>query len=320
MPVVAGIDEAGYGPTLGPLVVTATAFESSRLTNVADLWDSLGRSVSKEASRSDPRLLVSDSKKAYSRAAGLKRLEETTLSFLSAGGWPVESLTQLMSLVCPTHDRVRATYPWYTDSHLPLPVEMAREDLVGKSQLLAASLQSAGVRFCGAQSRVVCPAEFNASVRRTGNKAVTLFEQVAGLLHSLWDRHAAQGLTVFVDKQGGRDKYLPQLAPEFFGKAIRVHKEGLDHSLYEIRHGDSRMEVHFVVEGDQKHFPTALASMYSKYLRELDLRLFNRYWQREAPSLRETAGYPTDAERFLMDIEPARRRLGVDPDLMVRQK
>jgi len=45
----------------------------------------------------------------------------------------------------------------------------------------------------------------------------------------------------------------------------------------------------------------------AKYLRELAMEAFNRYWTSRVPGLRATAGYPVDARRFLAETEAARR-------------
>ena len=44
--------------------------------------------------------------------------------------------------------------------------------------------------------------------------------------------------------------------------------------------------------------PAALASMTSKYLRELAMRAFNEFWCGRVHDLAPTAGYPRDARRF----------------------
>ncbi len=54
-----GIDEAGYGPTLGPLVVTAWGMSFPEGKD--DLWHTLRDSVSRR--KSDPGIVVADSKK-----------------------------------------------------------------------------------------------------------------------------------------------------------------------------------------------------------------------------------------------------------------
>ena len=76
---------------------------------------------------------------------------------------------------------------------------------------------------------------------------------------------------------------------------------GLDHPL----------RVTFKPRADAGDLCVALASMISKYLRELLMAEFNEFWQKHLPGLTPTAGYPGDAVRFFADIEPVRRRLNV---------
>ena len=60
--------------------------------------------------------------------------------------------------------------------------------------------------------------------------------------------------------------------------------------------------------------------MLSKYLRELLMLEFNRFWQARVPGLKATAGYPGDAERFYAAIRPAVRDLGLDDNALWRRK
>ena len=62
---------------------------------------------------------------------------------------------------------------------------------------------------------------------------------------------------------------------------------------------------------DTEHFCVALASMASKYLRELLMLEFNRFWQSHVADLKPTAGYPGDAARFHEAIRPAARHSGL---------
>jgi ribonuclease HII len=64
----------------------------------------------------------------------------------------------------------------------------------------------------------------------------------------------------------------------------------------------------------------ALASMVSKYTREVMMREFNRFWQQHIPDLKPTAGYPADAARFLDTIRPVLARLGIDERRVWRRK
>jgi hypothetical protein len=60
--------------------------------------------------------------------------------------------------------------------------------------------------------------------------------------------------------------------------------------------------------------------MISKYLREVLMIEFNRFWQTHVPGLKATAGYPTDAYRFYDEIRPAVERLGMAETAVWRQR
>jgi len=72
MAILAGIDEAGFGPLLGPLVVSSSVFRTDADMSSADLWQVLRKSVGRTRSRLVGRLLIADSKKAYKRDEGLR--------------------------------------------------------------------------------------------------------------------------------------------------------------------------------------------------------------------------------------------------------
>jgi hypothetical protein len=60
--------------------------------------------------------------------------------------------------------------------------------------------------------------------------------------------------------------------------------------------------------------------MVSKYLRELLMLEFNRFWQARVPGLKPTAGYPGDAARFFEAILPAAKQLRIAEGTLWRRK
>ena len=113
MAVLVGIDEAGFGPILGPLVVSSSIFSLPDELIRADLWDILRRSIANKRRHLAGRLLIADSKKAYSRSQGTKHLERTMLSCLKYLGQEPTTLTELISLLSPDCLERLSDYPWY---------------------------------------------------------------------------------------------------------------------------------------------------------------------------------------------------------------
>ena len=83
-----GIDEAGYGPNLGPLVIALVAFRLPNEEAETCLWHRLRSGVRRHDEPADSRPLVADSKLVYSPTRGLRALEHGVLGalFARAGG------------------------------------------------------------------------------------------------------------------------------------------------------------------------------------------------------------------------------------------
>jgi hypothetical protein len=122
MRIVAGMDEAGYGPLLGPLVVCCWAIEVRDAdSDATDLWSRLATAVCRRPNDKKGRIAIDDSKtlKGSKDAAAhpLRHLERGALAALGAmlageGGVPIpeseDALLQRVSLDaapsrCATH-------------------------------------------------------------------------------------------------------------------------------------------------------------------------------------------------------------------------
>jgi hypothetical protein len=101
---------------------------------------------------------------------------------------------------------------------------------------------------------------------------------------------------------------------------VLAEREAMAQSAYRVEGLGRDVRLTFQPRADAKHFCVALASMASKYLRELFMREFNAFWQGHVPGLKATAGYPGDAARFFEAIRPAAARLGISEDRLWRKR
>lgn len=314
-----GTDEAGYGPNLGPLCIAATAWQVPDDAAGDCLYQRLTKAVCQAPDADDPRLAIADSKCLYKSGGTLELLERGVLSALSC----LDRLPKCWrDLWLAIDDEALAsvdTYPWHAGYDEPLPHCTEQAILESTAAQLLATCQSAQARLLDLQASVVFPAEFNAAVKKCGNKAEVLSLATLRLARRIVERLPDGKAVVLCDKHGGRNYYAALLQHIFPDELVLVRQETSALGSYEVRHQGRPIEFRFQPQGE-KHLPTALASMTAKYLRELAMRPFNVFWQQHVTDLRPTAGYYTDAVRFYADIRPATRRLKIAPRLIWRVK
>lgn len=319
MPLVVGIDEAGYGPTLGPLVVAATLWNVRPQLVKADFWHLLRDSVKRAARRGQSHLAVDDSKTVYNRKKGLSTLERPVLAFASAAGLECPTLDALLMQLGARLEQANGL-PWYRDLRRPLPTDRARSKYEAVARRLLGCMLKAGVVCCGLRAEVVTEDRFNGRVAATRNKAAVVSEQVLRLIQSAADRTGDQDLIVRVDRLGGRTNYRGLLSMAFPQRHVHIVEVSPDRSRYRLASANNDWFIEFAVDADEHHLPVALASMLAKYLREVLMQGFNAYWKDRLESLRPTAGYYADARRFLAEIEPVIVAAGVPRQRFVRSR
>lgn len=320
MPLVLGIDEAGYGPLLGPLVVAGTWWRATPAALASDWWQRLTDSVGRGGTHGTERLPVDDSKKVFDRKRGMWTLERTVLAFARAAGVPCDTLAALLAAVGFATPPVAASFPWYQHLTRPLPVDPARSACAGAAERLRRTMAAAGAACCGLRAQVLTEDAYNRRVAQTHNKAAVVVEAVLRLVDEAGRQCRGQEFHVYVDRLGGRTDYGRLLMQAFPQRHLHVLELDEARSRYRLAGTANDWYVSFQVDGDQQHLPIALASMLAKYLRELLMEQFNAFWRGLDPGLTPTAGYYRDAQRFLADIQPMLGRCGLAADGFVRSR
>lgn len=352
--VLVGIDEAGYGPLLGPLCVAMTAFrvpdpeipaegpDSAVAAKTPNLWTLLSRGVCKSPGRSGNtdakgRVAIADSKvlklaNSVVTTHPLIHLERGVLTFLRhRAGTPCAPGTDLElfdALHEPAFDRVTqlaGAHAAYEGPGRTIPACVPADALGINANAIARALASSGVEILDMACVMVFEPTFNSTVRTGLNKAEVSGMAVGALFRRAIARFAGLGkMGIVCDRQGGRMEYGPWLERAVPGAKVEIAGEDDNRSRYTLHRDDlgaqKRAGVAFVVEAERHHLPVALASMTAKYCRELAMSRFNTHWASIATAqgleLKPTAGYSTDARRWLRDAE--RLLSAQDRDALVR--
>ncbi len=321
---IVGIDEAGYGPTLGPLVIGAS------------LWQVTGHD-SQAAFRNwaegfeHPqygRLCVNDSKQLYSPGGGLLTIEASLFAALATIPVEASSFRDLFEWL--TEQAWAADEPWHEGWSPSLTLHLETMPISAKDAAVCSAWGDGSAKLVGVGARVVQPQEFNELCDQCGNKATVLTELSLKLAGRMLARAGAvERVDVYCDKHGGRNHYAAAL--QHFWPEARLHivQEKREQSQYRLMHREGlfgggerggepdESRWYFTAKGDG-FVPTGLASMIAKYLRERCMGAFNDFWLKSLPKLRPTAGYPMDAQRFLAEIESVRQRLAI-PERVIKR-
>jgi ribonuclease HII len=293
MKCVAGIDEAGLGPMLGPLVFGATLLRGPAET-LADLRSALAPVVARDAAAIPHRLAIDDSKKLFAGRRSLLPLELTVLATLHPGAPLPTTLEEVV------RDDGGEWPPWYAPIGRPVPRVTEPGLAASWRDRWPRELAERGVTHVASFVRPVLEVELNDCFRRRAmNKADAVLHCVGPILRRLAALVPDDDLDVAVDRLGGRAYYGEFLAATFPMRPLATLEETPTRSRYALKDGARTVTVTFEVDGDSIHFPVALASMGAKYVRELFVERLNAHFERRKPGLVATAGYHDDAQRWL---------------------
>ncbi|QOJ16624.1 MAG: hypothetical protein HRU76_03025 [Phycisphaeraceae bacterium] len=323
MLIYAGIDEAGYGPMLGPLCVACSAFvlrDHDPAAGAPDVWGMVGSTVCRAGEDRSGRVAIDDSKKLKGANGGavhpLKRLERGVLATMAAAanGALLESDERLLHAL----GAVAPSRPWY-EGVTPLPAANDADMLRIDAARLNRALAGAAVEPALFAAEIIDAGEFNEQLGRFRNKATINFAAAMRLVDRVWRRWPGGHPRIIIDRHGGRTHYREPLQDTFPGAHIAIVAEEDAFSRYRLERDGSMLTITFTAEGESKHLPVALASMIAKYTRELLMARLNRFFRSRVPELKPTAGYVQDGRRFVREIGPVVRSLRIDTNDLVRQ-
>ena len=254
MPWLIGVDEAGYGPNLGPLVVAATLWHvgapapaasspqakttrsktsakprrsaGSNPTSTDTPWDLYRRLSPIVAAPPNPALLhVADSKQLYSPQKGIQPLQQVTrvtaaLLDLPEPHGPWLQLAQ--ALKAAHHQPAFDAWPWYAAAGNPKSFAEAPEPADSIDSLCQAVRDQASqnaVRLAGAVVTLVEPETFNDGCDAYDNKSTLLSNVTLELVRDLVRRAVAEAplepILCRCDRHGGRARYRGLLESAF---------------------------------------------------------------------------------------------------------
>ncbi len=315
-----GIDEAGYGPLLGPLVISGVAMVlPAELTGIG-LWQLFPNSLTDGVKQARGRIVIADSKKVYrGRGRDIRELERGTLAGISlAEETEPKELGDLLHTISLEPDP-HLCHPWYCHSPLSIPCEIEPSALKLSIGMLSREMTRVGAKLVAVKCVPLVEKRYNYLVQQTRNKSEVVFSQTIRLIMDITSKSQEKTIMVNIDKQGGKDCYARNLLRAFPEADLTIKTEGPEESAYQMNFDGRSISIHFCKKGENSHLLIAWASIVSKYIRELFMRQFNAYWCAMDPSLEHTAGYWEDGQRFIKAIEPLFKKTNISADDLIRQ-
>ena len=329
---LAGIDEAGLGPIMGPLTAAVTVWQleiPSRIDEettentenelkIPNLWNFFSEILSNDK-KEHGKVIITDSKMLYT-AGKIKPLEETVLTILSLLQKFTDNeklnLNDFLQFTANEKNIEKLSiYPWYELLKTKLPKQANFDKCLMRSERLRKIFKAKKSGLVFAQTQFVEVSEFNQLIDKFQNKSYALWSIILRLLDEIIEKFSP--LRIVIDKQGGRDFYLELLQSSFKDFEIEAECEGktikseqisdkpdktVKISGYSLSRKGKEVKIAFVSKADEFSLPVALASCFAKYTRELLIDELNEYFVQKYPTIKPTKGYFKDGKRFLSEL------------------
>ena len=166
MPLLIGLDEAGYGPNLGPLVVAATVWEVRGDPRRCDPWSVFEDVVSQESEPGGRRVQIADSKQVHSSAAGIAAIERSATVLLRLAKGNGATLFSLWDRLVGRADREGCGEPWFCGQDVDLPIARRAPDAFEVAERWSECCAAGSIRLVAVACDIVPAASrFNEAVK-----------------------------------------------------------------------------------------------------------------------------------------------------------
>ena len=320
------MDEAGYGPSMGPLTICATAWRVPISFNADEMTRLLEPEFqAKPIKPSSTHVPIGDSKKIHRDKLAVEglMLGARFLCFAVNGSEPTNGDYRIDSFANQDLDRL-SKVPWYAKrgSCNSSSLDQLVPNYHDYFKAAMSKLGNHDVELVGIKTRIIDEIEFNRQVDRTGNKSTILSESSLQIVREVITElsNPEEDIEVYCDKHGGRNRYHGLLTFMFDQVWFEIEIESRNCSRYSSNWARHAMRFQFKVDGDSM-FPSAAASIIAKCTREELMERLNGYWKSKVTGgVKATAGYYVDATRFAKQIEATAIELGMTRDLWWRKK
>jgi ribonuclease HII len=286
--LIVGVDENGLGPLLGPLVVTAVAFEAEGYDRRAFFESSQGS------------LVADDSKNLFSKAR-LNKAETETLAWLAEFGHHPQTAQALRDIVVQKA-------PWglacQGNGVCSLKAERLALPCFGGTEDTSAAARLPGITPVGIKAISLCPGRYNEALASGMGKLELDFRLMYALV-SAFGAETGGELLALCGKVGATRSYGSWLSRAGAVLFSAIHEQPA-RSEYRVA---GLGTLNFEKDADSLHLPVAVASMIGKYLRELAMRELNLALGRDQGDA--VSGYRDPRTKaFVDETEPLRDTLG----------